>query len=245
MAEDTGRSEDEKLRSLEDDADLLGDEPQQDVLFQVQMSVANAFLGYWKVLLYVAGAILLGAAVYGGYDSQVRSTQQAGHEAVARAEQGLEELDPEMSEDDIKALFARVAREVETASEGASGTSRAFGFVRAAQYWMQIDDAEAARKAWSMAAAVQAPGTIGWTASIGAARAAADAGDYPTALHLIQAAAAYDGLLGEEAVFTRLQIEVLSGDMAAAGRSAQEIEARFPSSGRIAEAKSLAAGSAG
>jgi hypothetical protein len=242
VAEDSGRSDEDKLRSLEDDADLLGDEPQQDVLFQMQMSVANAFLGHWKVLLYLAGGILIAAAVYGGYDSHIRSEQQAGHEAVARAERGLEDLTPELSEDDIKALFADVATKVEEAGASTTGTARAYAFVRAAQYWMQIDDADAARKAWSQAAAVQAPGTIGWSASMGAARAAADAEDYATALHLIGPAAGFDGLLGEEAVFTRLQIEVLSGNAAAAGQSAAELEARFPKSGRIAEAKGLAAG---
>jgi hypothetical protein len=245
VAEDTGRSEDEKLRTLEDEADLLGDEPRQDLLFQIQMGFANAFLGHWKVLLYAAGAVLVGAAMFGGYDSHVRSTQQAGHEAVARAERGLDDLTPEMSEEEINALFSQVARDVEAAGEGASGTARAFAFVRAAQYWMQVDDQEAARKAWSQAAAVSAPGAIGWTASLGAARAAAEAEDYTTALHLVEPATQYVGLLGEEAVFTRLQFEAMSGDTAAAGRSAEELKSRFPTSGRQAEADVIAAGGAG
>lgn|GEM_PF-4602629 len=234
-------SEEDKLRSLEDDADLLGDEPQQDVLFQMQMGLANAFLGYWKVLLYIAGGILVAAAVWGGYDSHITSTQQAGHEGIARAERGLEDLTPEMTPEESNIIFADVARKLEAAGEAATGTSQAVAYVRAAQYWMQIDDADAARKAWSKAAAVKAPGTIGWSASMGAARAAADAEDYPTALVQIATAAAYDGVLGEEAVFTRLQIEVLKGDTTAAAASAQELEARFPESGRIAEAKGLAA----
>lgn len=247
MAEDTGRSEEDKLRTLEDDADLLGDEPQQDVLFQLQMGLANAFLGHWKLLLYAAGAVLLGAAAWGAYDNHVSSTQQAGHEALARAERALEDLDPEMSETEIEGLLGQVARDAEKAAEGASGTAQAFAYVRAAQYWMQIDDAAAARKAWSKAAAVGAPGAIGWTAAMGAARAAAEAEDYPTALRLIEPATTETGLLGEEAVFTRLQVEVLAGDSAAASRSAEELEARFPKSGRHAEARLLAAqaGSAG
>ncbi len=245
MAEDKGRSEDDKLRTLEDDADLLGDEPRQDILFQLQMGLANAFLGYWKVLLYAAGAVLVVAAVYGGYDSYFTSTQRAGHEAVARAERALDEISPEMSDEEANAVFARVAAEVEKAAAGATGPAQAFGYVRAAQFWMQVDDNEAARKAWSKAASVQAPGAIGWTASMGAARAAADAEDYATTLKFLATATQYDGILGEEAVFTRLQVEVLKGDTAAATASAAELEARFPKSGRIAEAKRLAAGSAG
>ena len=72
-----GRSEDNKLRSLDDDADLLGEEPGTDKLFQLQMGAANLFLGYWKVLLYIAGGVLLVAAAYGGWDSTtpVRSRQ--------------------------------------------------------------------------------------------------------------------------------------------------------------------------
>ena len=100
VAEDKGRSEDEKLRTLEEDADLLGDEPRQDILFQLQMGAANLFLGYWKVLLYGAGAVLLVAAAYGSYDSHKTSTQQAGHEAVARAERAVDDITPEMSDDE-------------------------------------------------------------------------------------------------------------------------------------------------
>ena len=175
MAEDKGRSEDEKLRSLDDDADLLGEEPRQDVLFQIQMGAANLFLGYWKVLLYIAGGVLLVAAAYGGWDSHNTSTQQAGHEGVARAERALDDIQPDMTDEEANAVFAEVAKEIEAAAAATTGPAQAFAYVRAAQFWMQVDDQAAARKAWSKAAAVGAPGAIGWTASMGAARAAAQA----------------------------------------------------------------------
>ncbi len=245
MAEDKGRSESGKLRSLDDDADLLGDEPRQDLLFQVQMGAANMFLGHWKVLLYIAGGVLVVAAAYGGWDSQNTRTQQAGHEAIARAERALSDLAPDTSDEEANAMFAEVATEIESAAATTSGPAQAFAYVRAAQYWMQVEDAPAARKAWSKAVAVQAPGAIGWSAAMGAARAAADAEDYPTALQFLATATRYEGLLGEDALFTRLQVEVLKGDAAAAQASAQELEARFPASGRLAEARLLAGGGAG
>ena len=245
VAEDKGRSEDEKLRTLEDDADLLGDEPRQDILFQLQMGAANLFLGYWKMLLYGAGAVLLVAATYGGYDSHNTSTQQAGHEAVARAERAIDDITPEMSDEEAKAIFAQVAVEIEAAGAGTTGPAQAFAYVRAAQFWMQVEDAPAARKAWSKAAGAGAPGAIGWTAAMGAARAAAEAEDYPTALQFLMTATQYDGVMGEDAVFTRLQVEVLKGDSGAAQASAAELEARFPRSGRLAEARALAGGGAG
>ena len=241
-------AEDDKLKSLEDDADLLGDEPQQDILFQAQMAAANLFLGYWKFILYGAGVILAISAVVGGYQSHVLETQQAGHEALARAERPLQQLSgSDLSEEQVDQLMADVARDVDAAAATAEGPARAFAYIRAAQFWMQLDDAEAARKAWTSAAQVGASGGLGWSASIGAARAAAEAGDYPDARKLIVRATTENGLLGEEAVFTRLQIEVMAGDQAAAKASASELESRFPKSGRIAEAKALAerTGSAG
>jgi hypothetical protein len=241
-------AEDDKLKSLEDDADLLGDEPEQDVLFQAQMAAANLFLGYWKGLLYAAGAILAFSALVGGYQSHVLTTQQAGHEALARAERPLEQLrGTDLNEEQIEQLMADVARDVDAAAASAEGPAQAFAYIRAAQFWMQLEDAEAARTAWTNAAGVNASGGLGWSASIGAARAAAEAGDYPQARQLIERATTESGLLGEEAVFTRLQIEALAGDQAAAKASASELESRFPKSGRIAEAKALAErpGSAG
>lgn len=241
-------ADDDKLKSLEDDADLLGDEPQKDLIFQAQMAAANLFLGYWKVLLYAAGAILAISAVVGGYQSHVLSVQKAGHEALARAERPLVQLrDADLNEEQVDQLMGDVARDVEAAAAASEGPARSYAYARAAQFWMQLDDAEAARGAWTKAASVDAPAGLGWTASIGAARAAAEAGDYPAARQLIARATTEAGLLGEEAVFTRLQIEVLAGDQAAAKASAAELESRFPSSGRIAEAKALAetSGSAG
>jgi hypothetical protein len=245
VAEDKGRSEDEKLRSLDDDADLLGDEPRQDILFQLQMGAANLFLGYWKVLLYIAGGVLLIAAAYGAWDSNNTSTQQSGHEGIARAERALDDIQPEMTDEEANAIFAQVAAEIEKTAESTTGPARAFAYVRAAQFWMQVEDDPAARKAWSKAAAVGAPGAIGWTAAMGAARAAAGAEDYATALQFLGAATKYEGIMGEDALFTRLQVEVLKGDAAAAKVSAQELETRFPQSGRLAEARALAGGSAG
>lgn len=245
MAEDKGRSEDNKLRTLDDDADLLGEEPGTDKLFQLQMGAANLFLGYWKVLLYIAGGVLLVAAAYGGWDSHNTSTQQAGHEAIARAERALDDIQPEMTDEEANAVFAEVAKEIEAAAAATTGPAQAFAYVRAAQFWMQVDDKAAARKAWSKAAAVGAPGAIGWTASMGAARAAAQADDYPTALQFLASATTHEGIMGEDALFTRIQIEVLKGDAAAASASADELEVRFPKSGRLAEARALVAGSAG
>lgn len=237
-------ADDDKLKSLEDDADLLGDEPQKDFLFQAQMAAANIFLGHWKVLLYAAGFILLISAVIGGYQSHVLSVQQSGHEAIARAERPMEQLrDADLTEEQVEQLMGDVARDIEAAAAKAEGPVQAFAYTRAAQFWMQLDDADAARAAWTKAAAVNAPGALGWTASIGASRAAADAGDLAAALELIARATTEPGILGEEAVFTRLQVEVMTGDTAAATASASELESRFPTSGRIAEAKALAASS--
>ncbi len=247
MADDKGLEEKAKIRTLEDDADLLGDEPRQDILFQTQMAIANLFLGYWKFLLYAAGAVLVVAAIAGTYLGHVQSTQRDGHQAVAKAGRGIENIVGDISEAEVNEILAQTARDIEAAAASTDGTARAYGYVQAAQIWMQLDDAAAARRAFEEAGKVKVDGVLAWSISMGASHAAAVSDDLPGARAALSKATSFDGVMGEQAVFTRLQLEVKAGDTAAATASATELETRFPKSGRIAEAKALAgrAGSAG
>lgn len=246
VAEDKGRTGSGESADLDDDADLLGDEPQQDVIFQVRMAVANLFLGHWKSLLYVAGGVLVLSAAYGGYDSYITGVQSDGHAAVARAERALESIDGELSEEEVEAIQVDTAKALEAAAAGTSGAAQAYGYVRAAQVWSDLDDAEAARKAWEKAHSVRATGELGWTTAMGSGYAALAAGDAAVAIGRFGEAAAAEGVLAEQALLMKIEAQANSGDAAGAQATLTELEARFPESARLAEAKSkVDAGSAG
>lgn len=221
--------------ALEDD-ELLGDEPESDVLFRARMGAINFALGYWKMGVGALGGVLLVSLVYGLWTSHIQSTQRGYQAAVAAAFEPVQEAFQEPDEAARTASLTAIAKDVEAAAAAAEGPGAAYGWIRAAQMWEELDDDAAALAAWKAGHAVKAPGIVGWTCGIGYATALAESGDLAGAAPVLrQLAATHPGSEGAEAMAQLASLYIDAKQDAEARSVLQEIQTKWPDNLRAAE----------
>ena len=72
----------------------VGGEQEEDVLFQIQMHIANAFYGHWKKLVGVSIVFLVGVLIVGQIQDSQRNTQRGLSSEIADIERKMPESDP-------------------------------------------------------------------------------------------------------------------------------------------------------
>lgn len=224
MADDMGRRpEDDEMD------DLLDGDEEEDALFKARMGVVNAFLGYWKHALGVAGLVLVGAFVYGTWENHVVDTQRQIHARVAKVDRAVKRIASADGATDPLGGFTDAARTalleqaaaMEVVAGDSEGPGAAYAWVSAADLYSSADDDASAARCWASAHGLALPGSLGWAAANGHAMALSDSGDVDGAVAAVAPFAQVEGggTLAEEAqlVTARLYLD--------AGRTAEGIQA--------------------
>lgn len=160
---------------------------EQDVLFRVQMTVANFVLGYWRHGLAILAVGLAGLFVFSMWKTHVRDAQREVQAKLARidadlpapsqlAMMGIGPLDDPADAERMAAL-ATAAKAYEEAAQQVGSPSATMAWVRAAQTWERAGKADEARKAWENAKNSGGKGPLEAVGVVGLAHQKARAGD--------------------------------------------------------------------
>jgi hypothetical protein len=239
LADDKGR------RPEEEEGDLLDDE-EEDALFKARMGVVNAFLGYWKHALGVAGSVLLGAFVFGTWQNHITEQQQDIHAAVARIDRNVQKLASADGATDplgggftelFRAAIAEQAVAMEAVAATSVGPGAAYAWISAADLYGAVDDDAAAVRCWSGAHALGLPGELGWAAANGHASAMAQGGDVDGAILIVEPFAAPEsvGLVAEEAQLAVARFYMDAGRIDDGIETLEAFLDRFPESPMVTQ----------
>ncbi len=220
----------------EEDDELFGEEQEVDFIFKARMGIINFALGYWKAGVGLLGVVLLISLVYGLWTSHVQATQREHQAAIANAFESVSAAFQIEEEADRDAALTQVAQEVQAAATQSSGPAAAYGWIRAAQLWDELDDSSAGLAAWKNAHEAGAQGVLGWSAAVGYATALGGTGDLDGAAAVLRGlATAHPGVEGAEAMaqLAGLYIDAQQPDKAQA--VLEEMNGRWPDNPRAAE----------
>lgn len=236
---------DDKGRRPEDEEDDLLDDEEEDALFKARMTVVNVALGYWKHALGIAGAVLLGAFVFGTWQNQITDQQQEIHAQVSRIERKVQKIasadgatDPLGGfSDAAKGAIGEQAAAMEAVAAASEGPGAGYAWVTAADLFDAVDDDASAARCWAGAHALALPGSLGWAAANGHASALASGGDVDGAALVVRpiADAEAGGILAEEAQLAVARIYMDAGRTAEGIEAMEAFLARFPESSMVTQ----------
>jgi tetratricopeptide (TPR) repeat protein len=209
------------------DKDLLPQE--KDVLFQAQMAVANAFLGYYKYGLAILGVVLLVALVFGIVDTVQTKSQRNVHAKIAAVQMDL--TDP-----NDKAALAKAATSLEDIAEKGDGTAAIIALLNAAEVFRDAGQSDDALRAYEKAYALKGDGVLGWAAASGVAAEKARKGDLDGAMAIYRQFSSGDDIAAEEATWGLAVLLEEAGKKDEARQALTDLTTRFPTSPHLEEA---------
>jgi hypothetical protein len=223
-----------------------------DVLFRVQMKVADIVLGYWKQGLGVLGVVLLASLVVGLTQGWIRDSRRSASAAIARVTEGIPAPDPLSAyglapQDDLNdpsrvASLRESAEAFEKVAREASGVGRATAWIKAGELWIRVNDPNRALEAFRAARKASDDDILGYTAGSQVARILADQGDTAGARTMLrELATSGKGLLGERPLMEIMKLQLEERDAEGVKKSAAEFRARFAKSPRLDEVAALEA----
>ncbi len=223
-----------------------------DVVFRVQMQVANLLLGYWKQGLGVIGAVLLITLVVGQGSTCIRDSQRGYSAAIAKVARdvpqpsqlsfyGLGPADDLSDSAHVEAL-RKGAEGYEAVGEDAWGLSAGEAWIRAGDTWMRLQEKEKAMHAFEQAYEADRGGIYTFAAGNRLAVLYIEADRVGEARAIYRdLATSLKGYLAEQALIEVMELDLEAGDAAALKKSAAEFRARFPESPRLEQATLLEA----
>lgn len=214
---------------------------EEDVLFKIQMSVANFFYGYWKHAIGLFLVILAVVFVYGTWQNHVRDSQRAIQADVAQVTTTLRAGLKQSSQDPamLKAQSAEGARRLVAVADAARGPGAVYAYLRAAMAWHIAEQPDQELETWKKAAARNAGGELGWAAVSGYAAALFDKGDVDTAISTLSTwGMANTGYEAQRALFEVAHYQDLAGRKDQAITAYQDFQTRFPASPLVGQATS-------
>jgi len=215
-----------------------------DVLFRVQMKVADLLLGYWKHGLAIVGVILLGTLITGLVSNHFRDAKRAVSEKVSDVDRSLPEPDAlatygiglpdDLNDPDRVDALTKSAREYEAIGKSASGVAGAEAWIKAGDVWNRLGDRENERKAFQAAWEEEGAGALGYTSGNRLALLIAQGGDHPKAKEILKKLGAEQtGIAAEEALISLMKLARQDGDTALVQETAASYRVRFPKSPRM------------
>lgn len=187
---------------------------EEDALFKIQMSVANAFYGYWRHGLVVMVAVLIGVGAWGAWQNHQVEKLQNTHAEVERVlrtlRAGIEAHadNPAM----VKAQAAEGARLLGEIGERTPGTGGTYAWVQAARAWQAAENTEKQAEAWTRAHERGDKGEMGWAAASGLSGALFEQGKVDEAVALLtQYAATTTGYPAQRSLYEAARYLELAG----------------------------------
>lgn len=219
----------------------IDEERENDVLFKLQMGIANFAYAHWKKGLYAAGAILGGALVWGLWTTHVQNAQREAQAALARADLlipkddqlavlGLARPDGP-SEAERESKLKEAASKYEEVGANSTGTAAAMAWVKAARVRERLGQTEPAKADWQKAYDIDTKGIIGYAAGAGLANAKASGGDVDGAAAVWRHLAdTQQGFLKQQALLSLAELYSGAGRKDEADKVLKELSTQFPNS---------------
>jgi len=205
--------DEQKPKEISLSEQLLAEE-EQDPLFKAQMAVANFFLGYWKHMVGVLAAILLGVLIYGFYDDYTRGKQLDIHEKIALAESGLNSqllqgygygiaIPPGEEQTDGAEKLSSAGTALQAVADESEGVGATYARLRAASVFKASGRADLAMAVLEQASADEVEGVLSWSAQSQLAAIKATRGDVDGAVSIYQSFSAEgDDAIVQEALYS-------------------------------------------
>ena len=239
VADDMGR------KPEDDEMDDILDDEEEDALFKARMGVVNAFLGYWKHALGVAGLVLVGAFAFGTYENHITDQQRDIHSKVAKVQRSVQRIataegatDPLGGfTDAAKTALKEQAAAMEAVATASTGAGAAYAWVSAADLYDSVEDEASSDRCWAGAHGLGLGGGLGWAAANGHSAALARGGDVDGAVSVVQpfATAETGGTIAEEAQLAVARLYLDGGRTAEGIQALETFLALFPASPMVTQ----------
>ena len=221
-----------------------------DLMFKVQMKVAHWVYGYWKQGIAVICVILGVTFIVGQTSTCLRDRERAGSAALAEVVRGLPEPEPlslyglapadDLSDQERVQQLTASAEALEAVANDNGGLASAEAWLRAADTWTRLEDAERAQAAFLKAYDADRGGIYTYAAGNRLAVLHREAGRDADARAIYRTlATSMKGFLAERALIDLMALERAAGDGPTLQRYAAEFRARFPDSPRMDEVVQL------
>ncbi len=176
-----------------DEQDLVPIE-ESELLFRLQMKIADVFFEHWKnglTVLLLALALVLGMGLYQGKVTQALQDSSASIAAVDRkvpvpdqmAVLGFAPLD-DLEDPARVELLEAIGQKYESIASEATAAPAAEAWIKAGDIWQRLESSDKARAAYESALGVFDKGIYGYTARNALASARLAAGDAAGAAEL-------------------------------------------------------------
>ncbi|MBN1337073.1 MAG: hypothetical protein JXB39_14030 [Deltaproteobacteria bacterium] len=234
------------------EAPVTPSDHQADVLFRVQMKVADIALGYWKQGLIALAVVLALALTVGLVSNHIRDSRRATSAAVARVDAEVPPMDPgsfyglspadDLSDPERVAALEKAARGYEAAARDGTGPAVVEAWVRAGETWQRLERTDEAIQAFQEGYERGGKAIYRYAPGNRLAVLLADAGRHEEAEAIYRKmATGLDGYLAEQALMDLMALQAASGRAEAVKRSAAEFRARFTKSPRLPQVAALEA----
>lgn len=234
---------------------VIPSDQEADVLFRVQMKLADLMLGYWKHGLAVVGVLLLVTLVVGLLQNYFRDARREVSEKIATIDAKVPQpemlamygmgLPDDLSDTERVDALKKSARDYESVAKKTSGIAATEAWIKAGDIWNRLGEKDSEIKAFQAAFDETTKGIIGYTAGNRLAVLYANNGDKAKAREVLRTLATkQEGLPAENALIDLMTLAQAENDTATVRQVAAEYKARFPKSPRM-EKVTLLEGKAG
>jgi len=212
-----------------------------DVLFRIQMRVADAFFEHWKRGLVLLVAVLLTVLTVGTWKSQLRDAQRDTTASIAAIDRKMPEVDQlaamglapldDLTDPARVQLLEAIAQKYEEVAGLGTKASAAEAWLKAGDTWDRLGRPDDAARAFQGALDAFAMGPFGHTATNALAAIRVAQGDTEAAATLYRSiVVSSDEYLAERAQYDLGSALAAGGDTAGAIAAYQDFQTRYPDS---------------
>jgi tetratricopeptide (TPR) repeat protein len=212
-----------------------------DVLFRVQMRVADAFFEHWKRGLLLLLSSLLLVLTVATWKNRLRDAQRDTTASIAAIDRKMPEVDQlaamglapldDLNDPARVQLLEAIARKYEEVAGAGSKASAAEAWLKAGDTWDRLGRPEDAARAYQGALGAFTMGPFGHTATNALAAARVAQGDTEGAAELYRSMATNsDGYSAERAQYDLASALGAGGDAAGAISAYKQFQTRYPDS---------------
>ncbi len=212
-----------------------------DVLFRIQMRVADAFFEHWKRGLVLLLSVLLVVLVVGTWKNRLRDAQRDTTASIAAIDRKMPEVDQlaamglapldDLNDPARVQLLEAIASKYEEVAAAGTKASAAEAWLKAGDTWDRLGRPEDAARAFQGALDAFTMGPFGHTATNALAAVRVAQGDTEGAATLYRSiVAGSDEYLAERAQYDLASALGAGGDTAGAISAYKDFQTRYPDS---------------